>query len=471
MPAFLRRATRDVLWISARNEFTRCILCGGPTARPYPAWMDVVRILYPRGNKIVLSDLYSKHHESSLGIRSDPMIEWEDRPDPWNTKADACWSSGSYFMLHESCWQYAVVCFGTDMPKLEDFFDVLRELPRPKDPACLHPTDYQPCAFPRVHELDGFARSYPEPAECRREEINHHNNPSDKFQRLPLELRQAIALGVSISDLLNTRYASRAMAEVFNDNSYWKQMVRNRGFQDYIPHEAGQIQGFDWRLLYHVGSRIQNKFETTVRVWEVVQWVKDTLVAAKELETPPLDFHGRALQIYHGDSATAGRRVERVQIPADLSKVGITFMPCSSQEPQALGTLEHVTDITGLEFIGKDGSRTTMGSTPSSRSGLRSTTPRRLAASLGRYHYAKLYKGLEPSCPFQESGIRVQWSISAFHGFHFNYNAQGIYSIGVLHSDKFELAQSHVIGYDAAGCRGFDMGLDEVFEVVATWEV
>ncbi|KAJ0421462.1 hypothetical protein BJY00DRAFT_312067 [Aspergillus carlsbadensis] len=438
--------------------------------------------VYPKGKKtIVLSGLYTRYHESELRVRADRHIEWLDsEQDPWAVPDRAAhpagpyYPSGAFYVVHDSCWQYAVRCFGEDMPSIEDLFDVFRELPLPK-----------PCTFPRASELPSLAKPYPEPTA----RISSETNPSDHFRRLPLELRQAIALQLDPAELFALRHTSRAMGVIFHDRFFWKQQIRDRAFLDHLLYagrqddQHGHDEEPDWRLLYHVCSRTMGTSETTNRVWEVVQWIKEYLAAARNLEQAPLHFYGSALQLYHNDSARAGRRVERMQIPARLAQVAIYLVPIPLHELQPLDPEENVTDIAGLDFTDADGNVTRMGVRPSSPSpsppgsdGYRSVPAASLAGKTGRNLRVLLYGGRGDAwnkCRLSNiAGARVVWDTdnSSFHGFRMYYDADGIYSMGVLHGESHPFSFPQVFGYEPGGCRPIHGELDEVEEVVATWE-
>ncbi|KAL3447647.1 hypothetical protein BJX65DRAFT_307712 [Aspergillus insuetus] len=288
------------------------------------------------------------------------------------------------------------------MPSLEDIFDVFRELPPPKDPAYLHQSDYQPCAFPSASELPSLAKPYPAPQTAT---IRSETNPSDAFRRLPLELRQIIALQLETSELLALRQASRAM-------------IRDHAFLDHLLHTRrrrapSRNRGVepDWRLLYHVGPRVLGTAETTNRVWELV---------------------------------ASGRRVQRIQVPARLAKVGICIAPTRWRELQlASDTEDIVTEITGIDFTDADGNTpTTMGtgaarpdSADSGSSNYRCVTAASLTGETGRNLRVLLYGGRGDAwnkCRLSNlAGTRIVWDTdnASFHGFRMSYNARGIHSM------------------------------------------
>jgi hypothetical protein len=287
------------------------------------------------------------------------------------------------------------------------------------------------------------------------------------------------------------------MVVLFHDRFYWKQQIRDRAFLDHLlhtPRRRARARDLgvepDWRLLYHLGPRVLGTAETTSRVWERVAWMKEYLSAARNLKRPPpLDFAGFALQLYHNDSARSGRRVQRIQVPARLAMVGICIAPTTWRELQlASGIEENVTDITGIDFTDADGNTTTtiMGTgaarpdsadSDSESNSYRCVTAASLTGKTGRNLYVLLYRGCGDAwnkCQLSNlAGTRVAWETdnTAFHGFRMSYNARGIHSMAVLVGERHEYWYPQVFGYDPEGRRPIHAELEEVVDVVATWEV
>lgn len=139
--------------VSPAEDFTRCILCGCPTATgtPFPVWLDVVRVrkpssapsidrllmqtVYARRGRVKISDIFTKHNGSTLNVRSDRSIDWRqtDTHQPSRYDNNPRYPGGSYFILHEQCWQYAWGYFGRI--NVETLYDVLRSVPPPRGEA------------------------------------------------------------------------------------------------------------------------------------------------------------------------------------------------------------------------------------------------------------------------------------------------------------------------------------------------
>jgi hypothetical protein len=162
--------------------------------------------------------------------------------------------------------------------------------------------------------------------------------------------------------------------------------------------------------------------------------------------------------------------------------VGVCITPTEECELQlAHDTEENVTEITGLDFTDADGSTITMsgsGSGSGCGSGRYRTVPAQiLAGKTGRNLRVLLYGGRGDSwnkCQLSSTaGTRVVWDTdnASFHGFRMYWNACGIHSMGVLHGERNPYLYPQVFGYDPAGCRPIHAELEEVVEVVATWEV
>lgn len=137
--------------VSPAEDFTRCILCGCPTGTAFPVWLDVVRVrkppptpsmdrllmqtVYARRGKVKLSEIFTKHNSSTLKVRPDRSIDWRqtDTNQPSRDDKNPRYPGGSYFILHEQCWQYAWGYFG--QISVETLYDVLRSVPPPRGKA------------------------------------------------------------------------------------------------------------------------------------------------------------------------------------------------------------------------------------------------------------------------------------------------------------------------------------------------
>ncbi|KAI9370819.1 hypothetical protein BJX61DRAFT_544275 [Aspergillus egyptiacus] len=391
------------------NDFTNCILCGFETLTDKAEWLDFVRVLFYKKGTVRISEVFSTYHYNA--VAGSPESD---------TRIHLC-------------------------PKSDD--------------------DYNAYNKPGLEEILKGAKQRPQPSKVKKARKRKASRASDCFERLPLEIREQIASLLPTSDFLNLRLVSPSIALVFHDNLFWKLRFSKDGERGYLHYllKSSTENPVDWCVLYHATSKNKKDLDIRVRVWEVNQWIKETIIAEAESRPPPLDFHGRALQHYH-NSSPAGTRVERAKIPSFLYKIAITIVSgqmmyrqegsYSSMPPG----LESATEIVALEFLDCSGNSVTLGTKyPNAKT----RHPHSLRRSLEKYECANSSK----PCPFDE-GVRILFDASFFRGFSIRYTSEGITSIGVLPN----LAEDPVFGYDANGCGRFDMKLDRVVEVVATWE-
>ncbi|KAL3458353.1 hypothetical protein BJX64DRAFT_292275 [Aspergillus heterothallicus] len=310
-----------------------------------------------------------------------------------------------------------------------------------KDPAFVQRADFKPCAQLELNDMHSWARDFPSPPAniAARTASFSISTPNDPFYPLPGELLQAIVSWLPVSDFLSLRYASRTMAELFNDQYFWRTRLLDRGFMEYLVQGEDPGKDVDFQRLYHIGTRIQNDFETTVKVWEVVRYIKDVLSAAVRLEPIPTPYIGRALQAYHNDTAPHGCRIERVQIPAQLLSIGISFTDAPYRECRQIGKMgpiQIVTYITSLEFEGSGGFRAILGSKNPHREHMIVKTAR------------------------TAHGNRWPAPNDAFHGFRIAYNADAIYSIVPIPRPERYMPTVPVSGYRPHDEIEFDMNME-----------
>ncbi|OJJ01277.1 hypothetical protein ASPVEDRAFT_82801 [Aspergillus versicolor CBS 583.65] len=474
--------------ISAEDDFTRCILCGCPAATPVPVWLDVVRVLYARRGRVKLSGIFTKHHRSTLEVESDRSIDWRQTRSRGDN--DVRYPGGSYFILHERCWQYAWEYFGHI--RLETFYDVLRDVPPPPEPSYANSNDCYPCLTRSLSEIVKYAKPLPVPSatvKARMETRSSH----DPFRHLPIELREYIGIQLDTGDFFNLRNASRAMSVIFHDNCFWRsrfQPENDRGWLlewEWDDNNSNETRQVDWRQLYHATSNIGAKFDTTMRVREVLHWIEDKINAGKGLNASPLDFYGRALQSYHNNSwyklSTAGKGKRKSIVSADflasVDTIGISMISGSKvyeqeSEPSWSHT-EAATEIVALEFINKSGRSVVLGKKPPKTAQISS---KELALAVSKYEADKRYRRRQqPTCPYDSRGAHVLCDAKFFRGFRIRYTSDGIHSIGVIQErpghDRYDYYDKHTTvlhGYTARHSPTYDMVLDRVSTVVATFD-
>lgn len=361
------------------------------------------------------------------------------------------------------------------------------------DPAYSSPSQYHPCREQSLEEFLQGDREFPEPSSSMKEKASSSSNSNDPFRRLPLEIREKVALLLPSHEFLDLRRVSRAMSTVFHDNFFWKSRFRrdtDHGYLDYIAcgvtgldQSELQSQNTDWRLFYHASMKIGNKFETTVKVWEVVQWIKDVIAARNGLHATPLSSSGRALQHYHNNSCAAGRRIERAKISPSLVKIGVTMVSSKTvheREKTRAGwkVFDTETDILAVEFISKEHENITLG-TRNKKS--KNICPRNLEKAMYAYYRQQNVrnknKKAAPESPFDGNGVRVLFNAKPedFNGFRIGYFDEKISSLGVLWKSiaYSYFNQPQAFGFGANDECVFDIGMQmqDIVEVVATFEV
>lgn len=361
------------------------------------------------------------------------------------------------------------------------------------DPAYSGPSQYYPCREQSLEEFLQGDKEFPEPSSSMMEKTSSFYNPTDPFRRLPLEIREKVALLLPSHEFLALRRVSRVMSAVFHDNFFWKSRFRRDtdcGYLDYIvcgvtglDQSELQNQNTDWRLFYHASMKIGNKFETTIKVWEVVQWIKDFIAARNGLHAAPLWFSGRALQHYHNDSCATGRRVERAKVSPSLVKIGVTMVSSKTVHERdkfwpRWKVFDTETDILAVELISKEHEDITLG-TRNKKS--KNICPRNLDKAMDAYYRQQNIrnknKKAAPESPFDGNGVRVLFNAKPedFNGFRIRYFNEKISSLGVLWKNiaySFH-NQPQAFGFDANDECIFDIGMQmqDVVEVVATFEV
>lgn len=106
------------------------------------------------------------------------------------------------------------------------------------------------------------------------------------FEWIPLEIRLEIATYLSTVDFLNLRLCSRAMADIFEDQAFWKTRFFIRGDRGYLAFLTEGIQhARDWRLIYrctHSLSKLHPWLSTRRQHWRRDLWLKDVCIMTRE---------------------------------------------------------------------------------------------------------------------------------------------------------------------------------------------
>lgn len=320
-----------------------------------------------------------------------------------------------------------------------------------------------------------------------RMETRTNTEDHDPFRRLPIELREHIGIQLDTGDFFNLRYASRAMAVIFHDNFFWRsrfQPDNDRGWL--LEWECDDDDGtrqIDWRQLYHATSNIGVKFDTTMRVREVLHWIEDMINAKKGLNASPLGFYGRALQSYHDNiwyalsTAGKGKCIQSADLLVSVGTIGISMVSGSkdyeqkSSGPHTDTDTEAATEIVALEFINRSGRSVVLGKKIPRATKLSSEE---LAAEVSKYERDKRYNR-RPRCPYDGKGVHVLCNAKWFRGFRMRYTSGGIHSVGVIRETTRGGTDAAPVlhGYTARHfpAYDYDMALDYVDTVVATFDV
>lgn len=95
-----------------------------------------------------------------------------------------------------------------------------------------------------------------------------------------------IATYLSTVDFLNLRLCSRAMADIFEDQTFWKTRFFIHGDRGYLAFLTEGIQrARDWRLLYrctHDLSKLHPELRTRRQHWRHNRWLRDVCIMTRE---------------------------------------------------------------------------------------------------------------------------------------------------------------------------------------------
>lgn len=106
------------------------------------------------------------------------------------------------------------------------------------------------------------------------------------FKWIPLEIRLEIATYLSTVHFLNLRLCSRAMADIFEDQAFWKTRFFIHGDRGYLAFLTEGIQhARDWRLIYrctHNLSKLHPELCIRRQHWRHNQWLRDVCIMTRE---------------------------------------------------------------------------------------------------------------------------------------------------------------------------------------------
>ncbi|KGO74347.1 hypothetical protein PITC_008710 [Penicillium italicum] len=109
---------------------------------------------------------------------------------------------------------------------------------------------------------------------------------SHYFEWIPLEIRLEIAAYLSTVDFLNLRLCSRAVADIFEDQTFWKTRFFVHCERGYLAFLTEGIQrARDWRLIYrctHNSSKLHPELRIRRRHWQHNRWLRDVYLMTRE---------------------------------------------------------------------------------------------------------------------------------------------------------------------------------------------
>ncbi|KAI1429500.1 hypothetical protein F5Y12DRAFT_726492 [Xylaria sp. FL1777] len=368
-----------------------CVFCGWFICDEpgVVSWANQFRGLYEGPTGIVLTGvgLYDDPREGHFIAPTNSNARWDDKnydrpPDDEFGAIDQGERNGRHgFIFHDACWRLlekALAGRARSAP-LERLFRVLSSLPILRGTSSFSwGHDFNDDAHPaiRPHHLspwdDGFDESrFSEPI------ISCIENPydaaeadqilaatpqlppkiavtipsvgmlgNDLLSKLPLELRLAVNMHLSISDLLNARLASRAFLPVFHDQLFWASRFKDPLERAWFFEAWERQQTIDWRWLYHrtritrVGpalrnrQRIWNIFDTIIDILEL-RWHDIGVPTIPTSDSPrsssPLEVVGDLWKTYRAGTYSIfhGCRLlhkHYVTIPTDLSRFSISYI-------------------------------------------------------------------------------------------------------------------------------------------------
>ncbi|XHG04471.1 hypothetical protein AWENTII_007738 [Aspergillus wentii] len=196
-----------------------CMVCGlmligKPSTLP---WTHRFRAMYCTLDGVQLTGASTRNN---FRIPNDDEIEqWGIRGCPKHGKTDI-------YLFHELCWRRLVEHFDPGELHLGFLFEALECLPLPERHLSYYGykgtrIPYNPSGHPSLEELMRFAK---DPPKRHYSIVNRmadpFPNPTDWFDRLPLEISEAIGVLLSTRDFLNLRCVSRAMESLFTSSAF-----------------------------------------------------------------------------------------------------------------------------------------------------------------------------------------------------------------------------------------------------------
>ena len=108
---------------------------------------------------------------------------------------------------------------------------------------------------------------------------------SHYFERIPLEIRLEIAAYLPTVDFLNLRLCSRAMADIFEEQTFWKTRFFIHGDRGYLAFLTEGIQcAEDWRLIYrctHKFLKPNTELRARRQHWRQNRWLRNACIMTR----------------------------------------------------------------------------------------------------------------------------------------------------------------------------------------------
>lgn len=140
-----------------------------------------------------------------------------------------------------------------------------------------------------------------------------------------MEIRVEIAAYLSTVDVFNLPYTSRAMALLFQLQSFWKTRFRVNGDHGFLACLAEAPQSRkrkNWRSIYHCTARVDQphlQLWTLRRIWRTNQWLADRCSMVEDLDDQPRS-HNNCLVEYPGRRLLL--RCDAIELP-NMGKITV----------------------------------------------------------------------------------------------------------------------------------------------------
>ncbi|KAI1310075.1 hypothetical protein F5Y03DRAFT_403682 [Xylaria venustula] len=279
------------------------------------SWANQFRGLYRGPTGLILTGVGIYDNTDYLFIApTDFHARWDDEgyhslmEDSFGTTSREQYNDRGGFVFHAACWRLLekVLPLRVEPALLERLFEVLGSVTAPSKKSSFRwNPDFGDIESPGCDEF--FPVLYGEPinrpvllgadpcdaleADIIRAEISQPpaevivpivsvgTSENDIFESLPLEIRSAIAMCLSTSDVLNARFASRAFWHVFYDQLFWMSRFKDTADRAWFFEALEWQESINWRWLYRRTdtARIGPALHNRRRIWSILGTVVDIL--------------------------------------------------------------------------------------------------------------------------------------------------------------------------------------------------